>query len=84
MVGFIAPLTVVTLVVVVIRRSAAASGRTAGVMPTSISVWSLLPTACSSAGAVTRRLTFNGGYRSEGGSHQEPLRGHFLCLRMCH
>ena len=33
MVGFIAPLTVVTLVVVVIRRSAAASGRTAGVMP---------------------------------------------------
>ena len=64
MVGFIAPLTVVTLVVVVIRRSAAASGRTAGVMPTSTSVRSLLPLICSFARGVTRRLTFNGGYRS--------------------
>ena len=64
MVGFIAPLTVVTLVVVVIRRSATASGRTAGVMPTPTSGRSLLPLICSFARGVTRRLTFNGGYRS--------------------
>lgn len=44
-------------------------------MPKSTSVWSLLPTTCSSAGAVTRRLTLHGGYRPSAAAHDDCASG---------